>query len=366
MNFWNTKKYNIAPQASTFFPTQSDYVEHEIRKRIVSGKYRPGNRIPTYCALEKEFGVSRGVMQIAIGRLKDGGFISSHGRRGTFVKANTPNRTNIGILFSSSRGSKLWSAFDETFMRAAESLSAHIPNISPVFYENLAYGNTDIDSAERLFSDLAGERLAGIIATPECEWLLSSDKAGLDKITKVLLFKKFHGPGLYSISGDGDEIINKALCCLRNKHRSRIAVIRPEGAYSCIDKSHLENNGLSYEPDWMIAVGRGDFSALKSILRLLFGTNSKIRPDGLLVLDDFMGDFAVNFLPSIDIRVGADAEVVIHGNWPEYVTPAVSVPRVGFDVGKMLLKAAEIITGNVKDGSMAEGAHFSIPAEFRE
>ncbi len=60
-------------------------LELQLREDIESGKYRPGERLPTEKVLQELYGVSRVTIRTALRRLEEEGLISTQRGRGTFV-----------------------------------------------------------------------------------------------------------------------------------------------------------------------------------------------------------------------------------------------------------------------------------------
>jgi len=60
-------------------------IREEIRKKVLAGEYRPGERIPSEPQLAREFNVSRGTVEKAIRGLVDEGLLVREQGRGTFV-----------------------------------------------------------------------------------------------------------------------------------------------------------------------------------------------------------------------------------------------------------------------------------------
>lgn len=60
-------------------------IREELRRRVLNGLYRPGERIPSEPALSREFGVSRGTVERAIRGLVEEGILVREQGRGTFV-----------------------------------------------------------------------------------------------------------------------------------------------------------------------------------------------------------------------------------------------------------------------------------------
>jgi GntR family transcriptional regulator len=60
-------------------------IELRLREDIESGKYHPGDRLPTEKELQERYDVSRVTVRTALRRLEEDGLISTHRGRGTFV-----------------------------------------------------------------------------------------------------------------------------------------------------------------------------------------------------------------------------------------------------------------------------------------
>lgn len=71
-----------------------DQIYEEVLKRIVSGSYPEGERLPTEADLCREFQVSRPVVREALGRLRVDGLIESRQGAGSFVR----QRPNAAVL----------------------------------------------------------------------------------------------------------------------------------------------------------------------------------------------------------------------------------------------------------------------------
>ncbi|CAM4106048.1 FadR/GntR family transcriptional regulator [Bordetella tumulicola] len=74
-----------------------DEIAQQIRQKIVSQAFEPGQRLPTELELSQSFGVSRNVVREAIARLKLSGYIETKRGVGSFV-ASEPGPHNFEIL----------------------------------------------------------------------------------------------------------------------------------------------------------------------------------------------------------------------------------------------------------------------------
>lgn len=125
------------PELEHKFATRSEEICHSLRSQIESGKYRPGDQIPTEFDLVHQYDVSRSTVRQAIAVLEEEGYLSRRRRAGTFVRELRQNGQpimplkNLGYLMididdDPSRNG--WTA--HTTRVAAELLSQHNIDLS--------------------------------------------------------------------------------------------------------------------------------------------------------------------------------------------------------------------------------------------
>ena len=61
-------------------------IAEQLRAKIESGEYRPGQQLPTELELRDQYNASRNTVRDAIKTLVDAGLIEALSSRGTFVK----------------------------------------------------------------------------------------------------------------------------------------------------------------------------------------------------------------------------------------------------------------------------------------
>jgi GntR family transcriptional regulator len=74
------------PRSCTAVPTKTQQLIDDITRRIQSGEWSPGTRLPSRTALAEEYGVSTQTVRIAAERLKAAGVIESVERGGYYVR----------------------------------------------------------------------------------------------------------------------------------------------------------------------------------------------------------------------------------------------------------------------------------------
>lgn len=70
--------------------TSTDRLLSSLQKAIDSGRWKPGERIPTERALSDRYGMARNTIRRALRQLEDAGRIVRHVGRGTFVEQGKP------------------------------------------------------------------------------------------------------------------------------------------------------------------------------------------------------------------------------------------------------------------------------------
>jgi GntR family transcriptional regulator len=86
-------------------------IELQLREAFESGRYQPGDRLPTEQELQRAYGVSRVTIRTALHRLEEDGLISTQRGRGSFVT----NQANLNSQIERDASQLL--AFEEDLLR---------------------------------------------------------------------------------------------------------------------------------------------------------------------------------------------------------------------------------------------------------
>lgn len=90
-----------APQQNNPLGEKTAKLYHELKKRILSGRIEPGERLPSETVLVRRFGISRSTVIRAIHRLRDEGLVQSRQGSGHYATPNrhdTKGRMFFGLL----------------------------------------------------------------------------------------------------------------------------------------------------------------------------------------------------------------------------------------------------------------------------
>ena len=78
--------------------SKTDYICEELESKILSGQWQEGEKIPPFSAMMREFDVSKGMIQYAIGKLASRGFLHTVQGQGTFVGMDKTKELNEVVL----------------------------------------------------------------------------------------------------------------------------------------------------------------------------------------------------------------------------------------------------------------------------
>lgn len=344
--------------------SRSDQLATAIRRRIVSGEFGPGHRLPTFQEIESNYTVSRGVAQMAIERLKKDGFIDSASRQGLYVVHTPPHLRRYGIAFPIKHADPAWSRFDDVLVREARLLQQSATDRD---FEVFA-GTQDYQEGAKVVGhmrrEVLNDRLAGLILSPGSFELAAQMPFSDPNLPKVYVFYQ-PGCGVGPIvTGDGEALIHRSLQHLVDQGCRRVAVIRMEGAHSSINAAHFKEHGLEFRPQWMQIIGRGDTAVLATLIPLLMDYPLDQRPDGIFVLDDNLVDHTTSAIITMGLRIGYDLQMVAHSNWPSRNPSVLPVRRIGYHIGNLLSRCIDVIDMQRRGETPPEVQR--IPANFED
>lgn len=321
--------------------TKHQTILNEIRSRIVEGRLKLGELMPSRLELSDEFGVSTLTLQRVFDQLREDGFITARPRAGTFVSEAPPFLTDYALVFPSSPNDHDWSRFYEGLyqeaMRITREGSANI---------KLYYGSEHAAESSdyvRLREDCQAHRLCGeIFATVNAAIsdtdLLMNDIPGVVLTTTEMhtdhrgellldyanLWKRAadyfvdHGCKTIAVLSDGKDAKSQPDKVLSDTFKA-VGLIMPADCQ--ITLSSFVPQGATH---WIAAMAARDFSKL---------------PDGLFVTDDNFAESVIRGLVMAGVRVPDDIRVLSHNNFPMPLTDVLPIDLLGFDARHILKNA---------------------------
>ena len=314
-----------------------------LQDEIVSGKLKPGGRMPTRDELEKHFGVSRVTLQRAFDRLMRDGFIVSKGNRGTFVSETPPHLSSYALVFPFTPDDPSWSRFWTALSDEAVTLARTSRIKISCYYE--VNGSTDCEDYQRLLHEVRARRLAGMIFSSMSESLLNTplmEESGTPRVAIMLPRPGCQMPAVYP---DLCSFMDLALDSLLARGRRRVALVGNINNVLWTQMVEylvegMKARGMEFRPYWAQLV---DCSSALRTVHLLMHNEQKTRPDGLIIADDNLVEHSTAGLLAAGVRVPEDAEVVAHCNFPWPAPSVVPVQRLGFDARQVMAACVESI-----------------------
>jgi len=317
----------------------------ELRRRVIAGEYAPGSQFPTHDDLEKIFGASRVTVQKALNRLASDGYIFTKGRRGTFVAEFPPHLFHYGMVFPTRPSSNGWVRFWTALANEAERIHSAQPR--KMFCYNGIDGHTDNIDFQNLLLAVKRQQLAGLIFTfPPSRELLAAILREQPDLPVVALTTGAEAHRYAVVDLDVIAFVDRALDFLHAQKRTRIAMMTVPWhapAYHAHFAAGLAARGMTSKPFWTQEIPPFVPSCAKNCAHLLLNAEQRTRPDGLIITDDNLVEYATSGLIAAGVSVPEDLSVVAHCNFP-WPTPSVlPARRLGFDARQVLQACIETI-----------------------
>lgn len=307
-------------------------IADELRREIISGIHRPGQRLPTRAELTQRYGVSNLTVQRSLDKLAQDGFIVAHVGAGTFVAERLPHLTNYALLFPTrlapeSRPNLFWT----TLARCAERVSGDSAKFT-VFEGFL--GREGFEGYDRLLADLRASRVAGLIFASDPFPLRGTPLIETPGIPRTGFMSKSLG-GMPIVDMDSEGFLERAAQRLAELGRKRVAVIvidRRPITFAQTAVRVLNQNGLHCPPHWVLAGSLESPHWVGHMLQLLMSLPERQRPDGLILTDQNHAGPALESLREFGCAMPRDLAVIAHCNFPLLEQENAPVMWLGYDV----------------------------------
>lgn len=315
-----------------------------LRHLIVTGAWPPGHRLPTRLKLQEQYGVACSTVQQALDALMDEGFVTSHGRRGTFVSATPPHLTHVAIIFPFSRDYP--SQFHRGLAREAERFTRGGRKVS-LFHGIDAH--TDVEDYQHLLGLLRSRRLAGTVFVARIGELAELSFLHQSNLPTVAIASASRSPSLPVVFPDYPSFVDRALAHIKQQGKRRVAWLQSGGVESPIARyqemfrAGVARHGLETRPYWIQTISPEAAPFARNIVHLLLHSEQTVRPDAIVILDDNLVESATGGVMDVGMQVPQDLLVVAHTNYPWPTPSHVPVVRLGFDVRQVLATCIDLI-----------------------
>ena len=306
-----------------------------IHGNIVSGRYKPGSRLPIRRHLQKKFNSSMATVQQAIYRLVAEGFVESRGIDGTFVSSSPPHLNQYAVVISAScidgTVPLFWKTMVDAFSEIGQGPGKKIKICFWPTEQNLTP-----DAAE-LIRNASRRSIAGIVfVTPPLGYetekiqLINSGKVPCAVALMKEVAGKFNAGTLVL---DETSYIRKALNHFIGEGRRRVAVIanmRYNDWWENFD-ANADQMDIETRPYWKICVSNEARDGLVNITNLMMQLPKDKLPDALLIADDNLAKFADEGLVASGNAAVKKLKIICHCNFPYKVHTRLPMKFLGYD-----------------------------------
>ncbi|HYE07891.1 MAG TPA: winged helix-turn-helix domain-containing protein [Planctomycetota bacterium] len=313
-----------------------------LRRRVRSGQYAAGTRMPTVRDLAAEFGASVPTVSRCLVVLADQGFIVTDGRRGTRVVDHPPHRCRFGLVLPEAPdpdgryASLHWQALADAARALARDPRRQIEAFHAVSE------HPELIEHQRLLAAIRDGAIAGMVV---CEprrlhqWL----DVGRVRLPMVGAGLRHDRPERGQIRLDPAVLMQQALDRVHAAGRRRLAVLMDATPWSFASVPWLRSAAAARSID--LPEHRVQAAPLGAPAWARHAVEAMMRaegPDALIVADD-------NLLA--DAEAGLDAAgvaaeavlVVAHANYPLASPTRRPAIRLGWDMREFLARATDAI-----------------------
>lgn len=305
-----------------------------LRKAIVTGKYQPGQQLPTRVVLEQRFKVSPETLQRSFDELKADGFLRAQRRGGTFVVDYPPHLHRYGLALGSDQEDAGFTQFFTVLAEQARSVKVNDGDTVPVFYGVAdTRENTGIIN---LTQDIEHHRLAGVIYVG-----FVPERFEACKLPQVVVSSNVDVDGsvVSILSMSQEHYVQKAVSYFAQRGCKRLGVLSVIGWQKKTEQFLLKacrEAGIALEEQWFQLISLTDTFTARRITQLLMHPDHTRRPDALLIADDNLIEHVDAGLRDVQVDVAQDLTIVAHANFPSRSVSDLPMRRLGYDTRQVI------------------------------
>jgi DNA-binding LacI/PurR family transcriptional regulator len=335
----------MKPKLSRRPAIKTPMVKTWLRDRVLSGELSPGSRLPTRRDFQKQFGVSVITVERAFQELIRDGFLTTHGRRGTFVAAHPPHLTRYALVFPHAPGMDWgWSRFYEALQTVARQFTQTERRQLTVYYNVVPH--LEAEEYQRLVADVQAKRVAGLIFGFYVDELVKTPLLTTAGLPRVAVMSHTTIPGLPLVYPDLNSMIDRGLDHLKERGCRRVAVLSTVALYEFSAERFRQGaaaRGMRTAPYWIQTVDTWLADGIRNCVHLLFRGQAAERPDGLFILDDNLVTSATAGLVAAGVKDQSEVAVVAHCNFPCPPQSLFPITMLGFDASLVLERCLAVI-----------------------
>lgn len=336
-------------------------LHNQLRRLIVSGRWRDGERIPTETQLSRHLDISRTTVRIALQRLEVEGLIERVAGRGTFVAFQPQDRSNSHTI-----GYLTHSFHNEIHTVLLSSASTEVRSAGyQVIFNNAA----DFADETAILRQLLDDDVAGLFiwasASPDKETVSILREYQRRRIPIVFIDRAIEGiesdyvssdnfGGAYDLVAYLVELGHRHIVQLMpniaglqpvcERHRGYVAALHDHDLHAYAPwKINPPERQEFHETDIYSLVGEHSQQMVEQVVRLMNTVDRK--PKAIVCINDILAIITISALQEIGFRIPEDVSVVGFDDisMASHIgVPLTTVSQDAYEIGKvasqMLLK----------------------------
>ena len=301
-------------------------LHNQLRRLIVSGRWRAGERMPTETQLARHLDISRTTVRIALQRLEVESMITRAAGRGTFVARQPQDLAH----------SRSIAYITHSFHNEIHSimLSSAETELRSAGYQVIFSNATTVAEETSILAQLLEENVAGLIiwssAAPKPETIALAQEYQRRAIPIIFIDRVLDGIEADYVASDnfgGAYELTSHLVSLGHEHivllMPNLSGLRPIEERQRGYVAAVREAGLAAYPPWKIdpperpefhetdiysLVGENSQQIIDQVVRLMNGSGHK--PTAIVCVNDILAIITISALQEIGIRVPDDVSVV--------------------------------------------------------
>ena len=323
-------------------------IDRTLRKRIISKKYLPGERLPTRIELEKEFDVTPTTIQQALNRLIHDGFVVAKGRNGTFVSEQLPHLSKIAIVLNRPLEKLIeHSHFYRSFMNEIKKVEMEL-DVKLVLIEDI-FSWRSVKKVDSLLDDIKEKRVAGLIFPNFPFPLIDTDIVKKDGIARVAISSHCI-KNIPAVWHNDEAFMRKTLTQLKQNNCKNPAFLVNEGNFikmnEFIEKYSSEND-IQVDSKYIQAFSLANKEPLFHLVELMFSKEQPQLPDSLVITDDSVVELITEKLAAMGFNGIDDIKVITLANFPTLPKSHLPIQSIGYEADKALKLCVEMIKDQI-------------------
>ena len=335
----------------------------ELKRDMISGRFQPGDRLPSENELSSSHHVSRHTMRKALSILEQEGFIEAEHGRGTFVSRKP------------GRGKSLSSNLGGTYRKGSGNIAVITTYLSDYIFPRLIQGIDSVLTAEgysiilkntgnsrvkesRCLEEILEKDIDGLIVEPSKSEILCANRPLYEKLDFYQIPYVFiqgyyaqmkNKPHILMDDCLGGYLVTNYL--IESGHRRILGIFKADDSQG--KERHkgyvkaLQEAGCAYDPDMVIWFHTED-RAVKPAKVLELMLESGVTMDGIVCYNDQIALEVIKALQKMKIRIPEDISVTGYDNSFIAENGAVKLTTIAHPQEKLGAMAAELLLEKIK------------------